>query len=379
MLVFSLFLGPVAANASSPVPYSLFVLAGLVPWTFFSNAIASAGQSVVGSQNLVTKVYFPRLIVPMGAVGAGLVDFAIAFGLLVVMVVWQGVAPGWSSSLIPLLTLGLVMAALGVGTILSALTVAYRDFRHIVPFLVQFWMFATPSIYLQAGSSTDSRLSYVLPLNPAYGLIANFRQSLLGVRSIGTRWPSPEASGCSCSWSAACISAASNANSRTSSENRDGDSWRTPMDMDRIKIGIVGCGYWGPNLIRNFSSCPQTEVVAVCDASPARLEAIRRNFPHLLRVESLHKLLDLRLDAVAIATPVSTHCPLAERCLNAGLHVLVEKPLASTVAEARALLELAARCCRVLMVDHTYLFSSAVRRIKAIARLRRAGRALLRG
>ena len=83
-------LGRVAANASSPVPYSLFVLAGLVPWTFFSNAIASAGQSVVGSQNLVTKVYFPRLIVPMGAVGAGLVDFAIAFGLLVVMVVCTG-------------------------------------------------------------------------------------------------------------------------------------------------------------------------------------------------------------------------------------------------------------------------------------------------
>ena len=288
-------------------------------------------------------------------------------------------APGWSSSLIPLLTLGLVIAALGVGTLLSALTVAYRDFRHIVPFLVQFWMFATPSIYLQAGSSTDSRLSYVLPLNPAYGLIANFRQSLLGGAIDWYSLAVSGASGCSCSWSAACISAASNANSRTSSENRDGDSWRTPMDMDRIKIGIVGCGYWGPNLIRNFSSCPQTEVVAVCDASPARLEAIGRNFPHLLRVESLDKLLDLRLDAVAIATPVSTHCPLAERCLNAGLHVLVEKPLASTVAEARALLELAARCCRVLMVDHTYLFSNAVQPHQGDPRLRRAGRSLLRG
>jgi predicted dehydrogenase len=136
--------------------------------------------------------------------------------------------------------------------------------------------------------------------------------------------------------------------------------------MKRIKIGIVGCGYWGPNLIRNFSSCPQTEVVAVCDASPARLEAIGRNFPHLSRVGSLDELLDLGLDAAAIATPVSTHYPLAERCLNAGLHVLVEKPLASTVSEARALLDLAARLRRVLMVDHTYLFSNAVRRIKAI-------------
>ncbi len=180
MLVFSLFFGRVAANPSSAVPYSLFVLAGLVPWMFFSNAIASAGQSVVGSSNLVTKVYFPRLIIPMGAVGAGLVDLAIALGMLLIMMFWYGVAPGLSFVLVPLLTLGLVIAALGVGTLLSALTVAYRDFRHVVPFMVQLWMFATPSIYMQASSDTGSRLRYVLPLNPAYGLIANFRQAMLG-------------------------------------------------------------------------------------------------------------------------------------------------------------------------------------------------------
>ena len=136
--------------------------------------------------------------------------------------------------------------------------------------------------------------------------------------------------------------------------------------MDRIKIGIVGCGYWGPNLIRNFSSCPQTEVVAVCDANPGRLEAIGRNFNHLTRVGSLDDLLALPLDAVAIATPVSTHFPLAERCLSAGLHVLVEKPLTANVLEAQALIDLAAHQDRVLMVDHTYLFSNAVRRIKEI-------------
>ena len=113
---------------------------------FFANAIASAGQSVVGSQNLVTKVYFPRLIIPMGAVEAGLVELAIAFGLLLVMIAWHGMAPGRSFGLIPLVTLGLVVAALGVGTLLSALTVAYRDFRHVVPFLVQLWMIATPCI-----------------------------------------------------------------------------------------------------------------------------------------------------------------------------------------------------------------------------------------
>jgi lipopolysaccharide transport system permease protein len=180
MLVFSLFFGRVAANPASNVPYSLFVLAGLVPWLFFSNAIAQAGQSVVGSANLVTKVFFPRLIIPMGAVGAGLVDFAIACGLLLIMMAWHGVAPGVSFALVPLLTLGLVIAALGVGTLLSALTVAYRDFRHVVPFMVQLWMFATPSIYMQAGTDGGSRLAYVLPLNPAYGLIANFRQAMLG-------------------------------------------------------------------------------------------------------------------------------------------------------------------------------------------------------
>jgi predicted dehydrogenase len=136
--------------------------------------------------------------------------------------------------------------------------------------------------------------------------------------------------------------------------------------MSKLRVGIVGCGYWGPNLIRNFSCCPRTEVVALCDASPARLDAVGRNYPHLARVGTLDELLAVPLDAVAIATPVSTHHSLAERCLGAGLHVLVEKPLAATVSEARALIDLAARQGRVLMVDHTYLFSNTVRRIKEI-------------
>jgi predicted dehydrogenase len=134
--------------------------------------------------------------------------------------------------------------------------------------------------------------------------------------------------------------------------------------MNRIPVGIIGAGYWGPNLIRNFSSCPLTEVVAVCDANPARLEAIGRTFPHLKRVGSVDELLEHKLEAVAIATPVSTHYSLAQRLLEAGLHVLVEKPLTATVREAKALLATAERCGRVLMVDHTYLFSNAVRKIK---------------
>ena len=180
MLVFSLFLGRAAGESGARWPYPLFVLAGLIPWTFFSNAIATAGQSVVGNQNLVTKVFFPRLIIPMGAVGAGLVDLAISFGMLVIMMFWYGVAPGWEMLLVPPILLSLVIAALGVGTLLSALTVAYRDFRHVVPFLVQLWMFATPSIYLQAEGIVSPRWKPLLPLNPAYGLISNFRQAMLG-------------------------------------------------------------------------------------------------------------------------------------------------------------------------------------------------------
>jgi lipopolysaccharide transport system permease protein len=180
MVVFSLIFGRLAKAPAPRYPYPLFVLAGVIPWTFFSNAIASAGQSVVGSQSLVTKVYFPRLIIPMGAVGAGLVDLAVSLVLLVIMMAVYGVAPGWGLLAVPLVSFGLVVAALGVGTLLSALTVAYRDFRHVVPFLVQLWMFATPCIYLQAGSESTSRLSYLLPLNPAYGLIASFRQAMLG-------------------------------------------------------------------------------------------------------------------------------------------------------------------------------------------------------
>jgi predicted dehydrogenase len=134
--------------------------------------------------------------------------------------------------------------------------------------------------------------------------------------------------------------------------------------MDKVRVGIIGCGYWGPNLIRNFSSCPLTEVAAVCDADPQRLQAVQQTFGSLKLTSSLDQLLELPLEAVAIATPVSTHFPLAKQCLERGLHVMVEKPLAATVAEAQALVDLAGRRQRVLMVDHTYLFSPAVRLIR---------------
>jgi predicted dehydrogenase len=136
--------------------------------------------------------------------------------------------------------------------------------------------------------------------------------------------------------------------------------------MTRIPVGLIGCGYWGPNLLRNFSACPLTEVAAICDANPARLEKVGRAYPAAKQVQSVDELLDLPVEAVAIATPVSTHYPLGKRCLEAGKHVMIEKPLAATVQEARGLIAAAERAGRVLMVDHTYLFSPAVRKIKEI-------------
>jgi lipopolysaccharide transport system permease protein len=179
MAVFTVFLGGVAAGKDvSEVAYPLFVFAGMLPWTLFSNTITAASQSVVGGQNLVTKVYFPRLVIPFSAAGAPLVDFVVALGMLGCMMAWYGTPPGWGLLLAPVILLLLMTAAVGMGTLLAALTVAYRDFRYVVPFGVQLWMFATPSIYMQAGG--EGSRAALLPLNPAYGLIRVFRQSVLG-------------------------------------------------------------------------------------------------------------------------------------------------------------------------------------------------------
>ncbi len=181
MIVFALFLGRMAGVAGGDVPYPLFVFAAMLPWTFFANAITTAGNSVVGNQNLVTKVYFPRIIIPMSAVLAGLVDFAIAFGMLAGLMLYYGVLPGWQIVLAPLLVLLITIAALGTGALLSALTVAYRDFRYAVQFGVQLWMFATPCIYLHPETAIGLNARLLLPLNPVYGLIDNFRRAVLGI------------------------------------------------------------------------------------------------------------------------------------------------------------------------------------------------------
>jgi lipopolysaccharide transport system permease protein len=165
------------------VPYPIFVFSALLPWTFFATSIANAGNSVIGSERLITKIYFPRLAVPFATVGAAIVDFCVALPLLCVLFVCYGIVPGWGVLLLPIIFALFVLSAAGVGTLLAALNVAYRDFRYIIPFLVQLWMYATPTIYFDlTPANPDSKFGWVkqlLPLNPMTGLIASFRAALL--------------------------------------------------------------------------------------------------------------------------------------------------------------------------------------------------------
>jgi lipopolysaccharide transport system permease protein len=223
MVVFTIFLGRLAGVPSGDVTYPLFAYAGLLPWSFFATAVANAGNSVVGSERLVTKVYFPRLAIPFAAVGAAVVDFVVALGLLILMVVYYRVRLSPGMLLVPVIFAPIVLTAMGVGTLLAALNVSYRDFRYVLPFLVQLWMFATPTVYMQVpdrnqqagnvaeasaspnppvrASSSDRNsapaqragrevspvgpwLRTVLDLNPMTGLIGAFRAAVLG-------WPIP--------------------------------------------------------------------------------------------------------------------------------------------------------------------------------------------
>jgi lipopolysaccharide transport system permease protein len=178
MLVLTLFLGRLAASPEAQHPYALFVLAGLLPWTFFANAVNSASQSLILSPNLVTKVYFPRLLLPLAAVGTHLLDFALTFGLLLAFVLACGIVPTPGTLWLILIVGLLLVAALGVGALLAALNVAYRDVRYVLPFLLQLWLFATPAIYVSRPEAAGLGRGW-LQLNPLHGLIENFRHALL--------------------------------------------------------------------------------------------------------------------------------------------------------------------------------------------------------
>lgn len=178
MIIFSVVFGLMAKIPSDGYPYPIFVYAALLPWTFFATAISSSGGSLIGSSHLVSKVYFPRLIIPLSSIGAGFVDLLIATGILVLMMVYYGVGWSWNLLAAPLLLLFVIFAALGVGTLLSALTVAYRDFTHLTPFIIQIWMYITPVIF--PVSLIPDRWQWLFYLNPMTGFIEGFRSTFLG-------------------------------------------------------------------------------------------------------------------------------------------------------------------------------------------------------
>jgi lipopolysaccharide transport system permease protein len=179
MIVFSLFFGRVAGISSDGLPYPLFAYGGLLPWTFFSNAITNSGNSLVGSAHLITKVYFPRMIIPAAAVGASLVDLLFSFLLLVPLMFYYRVPLSLHFAALPLFILLASLLALGVGMWMSALNVKYRDVRFALPFLVQLWMFVSPVIY--PSSVLPPKLKLVLALNPMTGIVEGFRSSLFGL------------------------------------------------------------------------------------------------------------------------------------------------------------------------------------------------------
>jgi lipopolysaccharide transport system permease protein len=178
MVVFTLFFGRLAKVPSDGVPYALFTYCALVPWTFFANGVTQSADSLVGNANLLRKVYFPRLAIPMASVLAGLVDLVISFGVLVVLLAAYGRVPTASVLWLPAFVLLALITALGVGLWLTALNVQFRDVRYVVPFLVQMWLFATPVAYPSTLLQEPWRTVY--GLNPMVGVVEGFRWALLG-------------------------------------------------------------------------------------------------------------------------------------------------------------------------------------------------------
>lgn len=178
MLVFSLFFGRLAGISSDGIPYPIFAYAGLLPWTFFSNAVTNSGNSLVGNSTLITKVFFPRLIIPMASVGSSLVDFAIAFFLLILLMFYYGIELTINILMLPVIVISTTILAVGIGMWMSALNVKYRDIRYALPFFIQIGLFVTPIIY--PASLVPENWRWLLFINPLAGQIEAYRTTFFG-------------------------------------------------------------------------------------------------------------------------------------------------------------------------------------------------------
>ena len=181
MLIFSLFFGKLAKMPSDGVPYPIFAFAALVPWTFFANGLTQSSNSLVGSANLITKVYFPRLAVPVATILSGVIDFVLAFGVLLAMMCYYRLAPSVHVIWLPVFMLLALVTSLGVGLWLSAMNVQFRDVRYTSPFLTQFWMFATPIAY-PITLLREPWKQNVFAINPMVGAVEGFRWAIFGAR-----------------------------------------------------------------------------------------------------------------------------------------------------------------------------------------------------
>jgi len=178
MLIFTIVFGKLARMPSEGYPYAVFVYTGLLPWLFFSSVFTAAGNSLLGSANLVSKVYFPRLILPVAAAGSSVLDLLISAMLLLVLMAWYGITPTWALAFAPLAFAGLLMASLGCGILLAAVTVRWRDVTHVTPFLVQIWMYISPVVF--PVSLVPVQWQWAMYLNPVTGIVEAFRGVFLG-------------------------------------------------------------------------------------------------------------------------------------------------------------------------------------------------------
>ena len=181
MVIFTVIFGYMAKIPSDGLPYPIFAYTALLPWTYFSQALSRGSGGLVGSANLISKIYFPRLLIPLSSVVTPLVDIVLSFVLLLCLMAWYGMTPTWGVLALPLFLLLALMTALAVSLFLSALNVRYRDVGYVIPFVTQFWMFASPVIYPVSLVPEQWRLLY--SLNPMVGVIEGFRWALLGKAS----------------------------------------------------------------------------------------------------------------------------------------------------------------------------------------------------
>ena len=178
MIIFSIIFGKLAKLPSDGIPYPIFTYCALLPWNYFARSLSDSSDSLVASANLITKVYFPRLILPLSKVLAALIDFIVAFSILLGMMVWYRITPSYGLLLLPFFLLIAMLSAMGVGLWLTALNVKYRDVKFVVPFLAQFWMYASPVAY--STSLIPEKWQWLYGLNPMVGVIEGFRWALLG-------------------------------------------------------------------------------------------------------------------------------------------------------------------------------------------------------